>query len=198
MDLEGEETLEGTPGLVVVVQFGGELAVDLVDEVIARRDDGVFIPLGDVDGDGVAITGEPLFCLRIDDDGLSVFRDDAAAAIVVDHRVVLSGGVDVALVAADGPLPVFGQFLRAILNAAVVLALDFHLHAELEVLQGAPAPDEELIVGEVFGGLGRPDDGSVGNRPEIGIAVPAGEVFAVEEIDEALLRVRGEKGEERG
>ena len=72
MDLKGEETLEGASGFVIVVELGGELTVDFMDEVIARRDDRVFVPLGDVDGDGVAIGGEPLLRRRIDDDGLAV------------------------------------------------------------------------------------------------------------------------------
>ena len=44
-------------------------------------------------------------------------------------------------------------YKRQILNPAVAVALDLHLHAQLEVLDGASTPDEKLIVGEVLGAL---------------------------------------------
>jgi hypothetical protein len=62
---------------------------------------------------------------------------------------------------------------------------------QLEVLHGAAAPDEKLVVGEVLGALRFAGDGTVLDRPEFGIAVPTGEVFAVEEVDKTLFGERG-------
>ena len=193
--LKSEEPFKRSSRLVEVVQLHRELAVDLVDEVIALGDNGVFVPLGDVHGDGIAVSREPFLRLRIDDDGLAVLRDDAASALVVDHGVVRGGGVDIALVAADGPRAVFRQFLGPVLDAAVVVAGDLDLHAQLEVLQRAAPPDEELVVGEMLGTLGLAGDGTILDGPEFGIAVPAGEVLAVEKIGETFFGERGQGGQ---
>ena len=119
MHLEGEQTCEGLVLGVVVDEVDGDLAVDLMDEVVALRDDDVLLPFGEVDLHGVAFGGEPLVAFVIDDDALAILHEDTTAALFVDHGVVRGIGVDVALVSADDPLAGLRKFLAAILDAGV-------------------------------------------------------------------------------
>ncbi len=107
MHLKSKEPFERAILLIVVVDFRCNFSVQLVDEVIALCNDGVFIPLSDIDLHRITLFREPLHSFRIDDDGLAVFRDDAPTALLVEHRVVLGDGMDVALIPADRPRPVF-------------------------------------------------------------------------------------------
>jgi len=194
--LEGEQAFEGAVRGLVIDEVDGDLAVDLMDEVVALRDDDVFVPFGEVDLHGVALGGEPLVALVVDDDVLTVLHEDAASAFFVDHAVVRSVRMDVALVAADDPLAGFGHFLAAILDAGIAGgALD--LGAQFEVLHDAAAPDEELVVGEMVRSLGLAGDRAVLDGPELRIAVPAGEGLAVEQGLEAVLGGEGSEGRQQ-
>jgi hypothetical protein len=73
--------------------------------------------------------------------------------------------------------------------------MDLDLHAQFEILHGAAPPDEKLVVGEVIGPLRLAGDGPVLDRPEFGIAVPSGEILAVEEVDKAVFGERGQGGQ---
>ncbi len=188
MDLEGQQPFQRAVGLVVVVQFRRDLAVDLVNEVIALGDDVIFLPFGHRHGDGVALGHEPLAGLRVGDDTLPVFGHNAPPPLVIEHAVVFRGRVDVALIAPHGPGAHLGKFLGAVLDAAVVLALDPHLGAQFKVLEQASSPDQELIVGQVVRGLRAPRQNPVLDCPKLGIPLPATEVLAVEEVDKAVLR----------
>ena len=169
-----------------------------MDEVIALGDNGVLVPLGDVDFDGVAFGDDPLLSLRVDDDALAVLDDDAAAAFVVDHGVVHGGGMHVALVTADGPLAVLGEFAAPVLDAGVVAGL-LDLGVEDEVLHFTAAPDQKLIVAELFRAGGLAGDRAVFDGPEFLVGVPVGEVFAVEERAEAVIGgVQGKGAQEEG
>ena len=117
--LESEQAFEGAVLRLMVDEVDGDFAVDLMDEVVALRDDDVLVPLGEIDLHGVAFGGEPLVAFVVDDDALAVLDEDAASALFVDHAVVRGVGVDVALVAADDPLADLGQLLAAILDAGV-------------------------------------------------------------------------------
>ena len=119
MHLEGEQAFERKIFRLMVDEVDGDLAVDLVDEVVALRDDDVLLPFGEVDLHGVAFGGEPLVAFVVDDDALAVLHEDTAAALFVDHGVVRGIGVNVALVAADNPLAGLRKFLAAILDAGV-------------------------------------------------------------------------------
>ena len=194
--LEGEQAFERAVLLVVVDEVDGDLAVDLLREVVALGDDGVLMPLGVVDLHGFVLGGEPLAALFIDDDALAVLDEDAAGALFVDHAVVGGRWMDVALVAADDPLADFGELLAAILDAGVAGgALD--LGPQLEVLHDAAAPDDELIIREMVGPLGLAGEGTFLDGPELRVPVPAGEGLAVEDRLEAVLgRKRGEGGQQ--
>ena len=124
--LEGEQAFERSVLCVVIDEVDGDLAVDLLDEVVALGDDGVFMPLGIVDLHAVMFSGEPLASLFVHDDTLAVLDEDAAGTLFVDHAVIGGRRMDVALVAADDPLADLGKFLAAILDAGVTGgALDF-------------------------------------------------------------------------
>lgn len=192
VDLEGEEAFERALSLFEVEEVDGDLAVDFVDEVIALGDDGVLMPVGDIDFDGVVFGGKPTFGFGVDDNALAILADDAAAAFFVDHGVVDGSGVDITLVTADGPFADFREFPAAILDAGVVTD-DFDFGGEFEVFDGAAAPDEELVVVELSGVGGFAGDATVLDGPKFGVPIPAGEVLAVEQGFEAIL-----SGEEAG
>ena len=116
MHLEGEQAFERTALHVVIDEVDGDLAVNLVDEMVALRDDDVLVPLGDVDLDGRMFSGEPLIALLVDNDALAVLDEDTAATFFVDHGVVRRRRMDVALVATDDPLADLGEFFAAILD----------------------------------------------------------------------------------
>src|SRR5262249_24880521 len=86
-------------------------------------------------------------------------------------------GLEIALVAADDPVADVGA---AVLNAGVP-ADDLVLQTQLKVIELSVAPDDERVpVGLiVVGGAARYR--AVGDRPELGIAVPAVEARAVED-----------------
>ena len=198
VNLESEEAGEGTGFLFVIDEVDGDFSVEFMDEVIALGDNGVLVPLGDVDFDGVAFGDDPLLSLRVDDDALAVLDDDAAAAFVVDHGVVHGGGMHVALVTADGPLAVLGEFAAPVLDAGVVAGL-LDLGVEDEVLHFTAAPDQKLIVAELFRAGGLAGDRAVFDGPEFLVGVPVGEVFAVEERAEAVIGgVQGKGAQEEG
>jgi len=81
--------------------------------------------------------------------------------------------------------------LAAVLNPGVGEARGIARHqlegaAELEIGHGAVGPDQECSRRPGSGG-GLPGDGAVFDRPEFGVAIPAGQVFAVEDLLEADL-----------
>ena len=160
------------------MKLDGELSVDVLADVVAFGDDLVFVPLGDVDGDRVALGYDPTITCRISYDTLAILYDNTPTALVVDHGVVLGLGVHIALVATDGPISNIGHFFASVLNTGIVSG-GAHLGFEFKVLELAAAPDEELIVVEMVGTFGATCDGPVFDRPEFGIAVPAGQVPAV-------------------
>src|SRR5207247_1701989 len=96
------------------------LAVELVRQVIAAGDNGVFVPLGDVGFHGLGLLDEPARAVTIDNDRLAILSNDAATAFVVEHGVVALIGMNVALIAADRPRADVFQLLAAILNSRIV------------------------------------------------------------------------------
>jgi hypothetical protein len=191
VELDGEQAFEGAAFFVEVGELGADLAVDLVDEVITAGDDGVILPMRDVHFDGGVLGDEPALAIGIEDHGLTVEAEDAATFLLVGHGGVLDGGVDVALITGDGPGAYFGQWAGAVLDAGIVVADDADGGAEFEVFDGAGAPDEEGVVLGTFGAGAGADDGAVLDLPELGIAVPAGEVLAVEQGFKLVLGGEG-------
>src|SRR5438270_243018 len=83
----------------------------------------------------------------VDDDLLPRVRQDAAAALLVEHAVVVGAvGDDVELVAGDDRLAQVGALSAAIIDPAVAAGADLDLDAQLEVLDLAAAPGEEAVV----------------------------------------------------
>lgn len=197
VDLEGEEAFEGAFGFFEVGELHGRFAVDLVHEVVSLRDDGVLVPLGHIGLDEVVLAREPFHAGGVDDNALAVLRDDAASAFLIHHGAVGRVRVNVALVAADGPFFV-GVLAAAVLDAGVVALLaDFGL--QFEVFDLPAAPDEKLIVVQLLRSGRVADDLAIFDLPQLRIAIPAGEVFAVEDGFKTVLgksRGQQEQGEE--
>ena len=73
------------------------------------------------------------------------------------------------------------------------------LRPQLEVFDHPTAPDEELIVLQLLRPRRGADDLAILHLPQLWISIPAGEVFAVEEGDKAVLGGEeggGDEGEE--
>ena len=117
------QALQLALAFLVVDDIGGDLAVELVNQVVAAGDDGVFVPVGDIDFHRLGFFHDPLVAVAVDNDRLPVLGDNGAAPLVVEHGVVGGLRVNVALIAADRPGADFLQLLAAILNAGVVAAL---------------------------------------------------------------------------
>src|SRR5438270_280568 len=81
VDLEREDPLELALGGLVVDRLRGELAVDLVDQVVAPCLDRVLVPVGHVDDHRGPLLRDPAVAPLVDDDRLAVLRDDAAAPL---------------------------------------------------------------------------------------------------------------------
>ena len=174
-------------------KIDGGLAVDSMDEAIATGDNRVLVPLGDVGFDGIAFGDEPFLAFGIHDDVLTITNDNTATLFIVDHGVVLGFGMDVALVATDGPFAVLGKLTATVLNTGVVSAhLDFRM--EDEVLDLTNAPDQELVVGKLVGAACLAGDDSVLDTPKFGVAIPTIQVLAVEEGTESVIGSAGEQG----
>ena len=174
-------------------KIDGGLAVDSMDEAIATGDNRVLVPLGDVGFDGIAFGDEPFLAFGIHDDVLTITNDNTATLFIVDHGVVLGFGMDVALVATDGPFAVLGKLTATVLNTGVVSAhLDFRM--EDEVLDLTNAPDQELVVGKLVGAGCLAGDDSVLDTPKFGVAIPTIQVLAVEEGTESVIGSAGEQG----
>ena len=180
---------------IVVGHVDHQLAVDLLDEVIAVGDDVVLVPVVLLDGlrqfVGVAELLDDLrLVVRADDGLLAAQGEDAAAALVVEDAGVLVLAVHVGLVAADDPLADLLRLLAAaILHAGVGEARIGHAELELQLEIGrlAAAPDQKgVALGGILGG-GLAGDRAVFDAPELGIAVPALKRLAVEDRLEAFV-----------
>ena len=96
MHLEGEQAFEFAVLGVVVDEFDGDLAVDLVDQAVALGDDDILVPLGEIDLYGVMFGGEPLGGLVVDDDAL---------VEALKNRKIAAAGLDVFNGEPDGIHP---------------------------------------------------------------------------------------------
>src|SRR5262245_45531003 len=99
--------------------------------------------------------------------------------------VSLTRRVDVRLVAGDHEVPRLADMLGSILNAGVA-ADDLELGLQLEVGDLA-VPNQEAIASLNLPVLGVAGDGAILDRPQVRLALPAGQVLAVEELLEAGL-----------
>ena len=196
MKLKREQPFEQLGFRPEVEQVDGPLPVDFLHQMIPLRDDRVFMPLLDVHAHRLTLRHEPFFALGVDHHALPVLHQDAAPLLPINHRIVRCRGVNVTLVATHRPLARLWKLPAAILNARVV-ALLLHLHSQLEILQHPAPPDEKLIVLQLLRPRRGAHDLAVFHLPQLRIAIPAGEVFAIEERFESILGGESGKGEER-
>src|SRR5262245_64063690 len=117
-----------------------------MDQVVAARGDRVLVPVLGLDrsldrvrfadgADDLDLPGS------VDDGLLSALGQDTAPLLLVQDPGVALPGLDVRLVPARDPV---AQVLAAVLNAGVP-ANDAVREPELEVLDGALAPDQEGV-----------------------------------------------------
>ena len=94
--------------------------------------------------------------------------------------------------------PVGIQIFGAVLDSRIVFAGDLGLEGEFEVLQGLSLVDQEGVSPGGFICSGFSYDSSILHGPELGQALPAGEVLAVEELLGCRWQGGGEKGKRGG
>lgn len=112
---------------------------------------------------------------------MSALREDAAAAFLVEDAGVSLAGLEVGLVAGDNraKLALFDD-LAAVLDAGV--AIDDPVgKAQFEIAHFAACIDEKGVMGQFGVRFGDAGDGAVLDGPEIRAALPAGEIFSVEQ-----------------
>ncbi len=107
-------------------------------QMVPLGDDRVLMPVRDLHLHALVLGGQPALALGIDHHTLTILNDDAAPTLLIDHRIVRSRRMNVALITAHGPLAVLRQFLAAILDARVVAAL-LDLRPQLKVLHHSAA-----------------------------------------------------------
>src|ERR1019366_1394985 len=172
------------PGGIVVDQHAGDTAVEQLDDGVAAGDEVEVIPVLAFDqilqlraiADGADDCG---FLALADIAELAAHGEKAAPALFVDLAGVLLLAIHVGLVALHGEFDI-GEFDAAKLDAAVE-AGEFELELQFEIRRTAAAPDEEGILDGLPVGGRLPADGAVFHAPEMRIAFPAGEGFAVED-----------------
>ena len=74
-----------------------------VDEMIAAGDNGVLVPLRDIDLNRIMGGELPEGAFGVEHDLGTVETKDAAALFLVGHTGMLDGGVDIALITGDDP-----------------------------------------------------------------------------------------------
>ena len=195
-----------------------------IEELVAVGGDDELVPLaefvGGGDGGGGRGAGEffdggllllAVFFLGVGDHGgfadtdfFAGDHEDAATFLFVEHAGGFKRGVDIGLIAADDEGGGVDQ-LAAVLDAGVgavigVLRGEAEGEAELEVGGLGAGVDEERIRFDAFFGGGDAGERAVADGPDVFVAVPAGEGFAVEDFFEAggSSGVGGAESGERG
>jgi hypothetical protein len=193
--LEGDDTgFWGFCGFVG--DIGGKFAVDVLLDAISLSDNFVFVPIVFVDG-GLHFLGVPcgagdfdfgffwLFTL-FENDLLAALGKDTTTFFFVENAAVYISVFEIRLVTAHDEFCGVNDF-AAVLDAAVgvffvVTRSHFILQGEGEIRGFASFPDNEGVVWDgIFRG-GFSGDSAIDNGPELCIAFPTGEVFAVEDL----------------
>src|SRR5262249_61343553 len=118
-----------------------------VPVAVALHQDAVVVPAAGLELAQGELPYDPGLALGVDDDALAGVGQDAPAALLVEHAVVIGPvGHDVALVAGDDGIAQVGARRAAVVEAAVAARADPYPHAQLEVLDRAAAPDQEAVV----------------------------------------------------
>ena len=58
MELDREQAFQGPTFFIVIDEFGGDLSIDFVNQVVTACDDGEFIPLTEIDFYRLMLGGE--------------------------------------------------------------------------------------------------------------------------------------------
>ena len=194
--LERKDPIHCAFGFALVGDVDGLFAVDELLEMIALGDDDIFVPVAlferGLDFIGAADRAGHLFlAIFIQNDFFAASREDAAHPLFIENTGVGRSGFHIGLIATDDPT-FWIQNFAAILDSGIgetfgIEGLDFEGAAEFEIADGIVGPDQESVVfdGVLLAGLA--NDCAVLDRPKIGVAIPAGEVFAVEDGSEAFF-----------
>src|ERR1039457_5591521 len=182
--LDADEAGGVAPGGIVVDQHAGDTAVEQLDDGVAAGDEVKIVPILALDQllQLLAIAhraDERGFFALADIGELAAHGEKPAPALFVDLAGVLLLAIHVGLVALHGELDI-GEFDAANLDAAIE-AGEFELELQFEIRRTAAAPDEEGVLDGLPVGGGLSDDGAVFHAPEMRIAFPAGEGFAVDD-----------------
>jgi len=88
--------------------------------------------------------------------------------------------MNIALVPPDGPLANLSQLSAPILDTGIVTRL-FHHCPKLKILRLTFASNQKLVVLEWLIPFGYSHNNSILDRPDVGVAIPARKIFAVEQ-----------------
>src|SRR5690606_2077426 len=183
-NLQAQQALRCPGVLVVVDEERGDVAVEHVNQHVAPCGDLKLVPviLLDLRAERVArieradLAAHLIRSGRSDVVELPARREEAAAALFVEHAGVLIREVDVGLVALEDPPPnlsfaAFRQLLAAVLHARVArIEPELELQVEVADRAAAPGPKRVLLADLLRRPL--PDDRAVLDAPERGIAIP--------------------------
>src|ERR1043166_1367421 len=172
--------------------------------MVALRDDGVFVPIALLDGRLEFFrfserAGDLFLAILAPYDFFAARGHDVAstrdAPLVVQDSRVGRSGLHVRLITTDHPV-LFIENFAAILNAGIGEALvivrrDLEPAAQFKISDGAVGPNQKRVSlrGMLLGRLA--GDHTLFYRPKLRVAVPTGEVFAVEDRVKTLFRVGG-------
>src|SRR5262249_38576691 len=118
---------------------------------------------------------------------LAALRENPAPLLFVEDSGICLTGFEVSLISADDPFALI-QLFAAILNTRIATD-DFERESQFEVIDSAVAPDQKSVSLRGVVGSRLAGDRAVFHRPELGIAVPAREILAVEKALEPGLFV---------
>ena len=192
MQLQGQDARHHPILGVVVGHLGGDPPVDDVGQLVSFGQNDIVVPvflLDDrLDVFGVPQRGDHLLLAPLVDYGLlAPFGQNAPTPFLVEDARIGFSRLEVSLVTPHHPV---AQVLAAILNARIA-ADNLERQPQFEVVDVAVTPDEERVSGGLvlLGGLA--GDRPVADGPELGIAIPPREVFAVEQALEPRFDLLG-------
>ncbi len=129
----------------------------------------------------VEITHDRAFPIGGDFDLLTSLGDNAAALFLIHHPEVILGRMHVHLIATDNPVVLVDE-LGPILDSRIIVPGHSRLQSEFKIIDSLSLINEKGIsLGGVVG-LGFAYDGAVLDRPELRVALPAGEILTVEQF----------------
>ena len=195
VDLQAEPAA-GQVFWIAVIQLAHRYAVDGQSGLAAFDPDGVVVPVVGLDhfqqpGGRAEFARDALGAVGLDEHLLTALGQDFPQRVFHDDAGPAAGGVEVGLGADQGlALGLAGGALaRAIIDAGIA-ALEFEFQAQLEVLD-LVLPDKEVVLGDPDGLGSVAGNGAVLDGPEARVAVPTGQVVAVEQVHKTRRQAGG-------